>query len=95
MVCKLGSHFILTLVATRMTLGWEFTLFSLPLSVSTRNIRRDRYQFFMLSVWRQNILEREITQTTHIIQFEYLYCTCLNAVIVHVIMFNFHYVLLF
>ncbi len=62
LVCTLVSHLILILLATRMTLGGKLVLFSLPLSVSTRNIRRERYQFFMLSVNRFDLLKAH-TQT--------------------------------
>lgn len=49
------AHLILILVATRMTFGTELVLFSRPLSMSTRNIRLERYQLFMLSMKIQKI----------------------------------------
>lgn len=47
---NIQTHLILILVATRMTFGTEPMLFSLPLSISTRKIRLERYQLFMLSI---------------------------------------------
>lgn len=49
------AHLILMLVATRMTFGTELMLFSRPLSMSTRNMRLERYQLFMLSMKIQKI----------------------------------------